>query len=148
MVVFAATSRDACATLDSSFSSQSLARSSAIRNQLGEVKKNDLSVTAFFNKVKSLADTLSSIGKPLRDEEFTSFILNGLDDDYDSLVENINGRDTPMPPRDLYARLLNTEQRLAARRSVGVYTEGPSANAALRGGARGAKQKAPPTSGN
>nr|XP_045083716.1 uncharacterized protein LOC123493752 [Aegilops tauschii subsp. strangulata] len=148
MVVFAATSRDAWATLDSSFSSQSLARSSAIRNQLGEVKKNDLSVTAFFNKVKSLADTLSSIGKPLRDEEFTSFILNGLDEDYDSLVENINGRDTPMPPRDLYARLLNTEQRLAARRSVGVYTEGPSANAALRGGARGAKQKAPPTSGN
>ncbi|XP_073368004.1 uncharacterized protein [Aegilops tauschii subsp. strangulata] len=148
MVVFAATSRDAWATLDSSFSSQSLARSSAIRNQLGEVKKNDLSVTAFFNKVKSLADTLSSIGKPLRDEEFTSFILNGLDEDYDSLVENINGRDTSMPPRDLYARLLNTEQRLAARRSVGVYTEGPSANAALRGGARGAKQKAPPTSGN
>ncbi|XP_073355674.1 uncharacterized protein [Aegilops tauschii subsp. strangulata] len=148
MVVFAATSRDAWATLDSSFSSQSLARSSAIRNQLGEVKKNDLSVTAFFNKVKSLADTLSSIGKPLRDEEFTSFILNGLDEDYDSLVENINGHDTPMPPRDLYARLLNTEQRLAARRSVGVYTEGPSVNAALRGGARGAKQKAPPTSGN
>ena len=148
MVVFAATSRDAWATLDSSFSPQSLTRSSAIRNQLGEVKKNDLSVTAFFNKVKSLADTLSSIGKPLRDEEFTSFILNGLDEDYDSLVENINGRDTPMPPRDLYARLLNTEQRLAARRSVGVYTQGPSANAALRGGARGAKQKAPPTSGN
>ena len=39
MVVFAATSRDAWATLDSSFSSQSLARSSAIRNQLVEVKK-------------------------------------------------------------------------------------------------------------
>ena len=53
-----------------------------------------------------------------------------------------------MPPRDLYARLLNTEQRLAARRSVGVYTEGPSVNAALRGGTRGAKLKAPPTSGN
>ncbi|XP_073355299.1 uncharacterized protein [Aegilops tauschii subsp. strangulata] len=148
MVVFAATSRDAWTTLDSSFSSQSLARSSAIRNQLGEVKKNDLSVTTFFNKVKSLADTLSSIGKSLRDEEFTSFILNGLDEDYDSLVENVNGRDTPMPPRDLYARLLNTEQRLAARRSVGVYTEGPSANVSLRGGARGAKQKPSTPSGN
>ncbi|XP_073368066.1 uncharacterized protein [Aegilops tauschii subsp. strangulata] len=148
MVVFATTSRDAWATLDSSFSSQPLARSSAIRNQLGEVKKHDLSVTAYFNKVKSLADTLSSIGKPLRDEEFTSFILNGLDEDYDSLVENINGRDTPMPPPDLYARLLNTEQRLAARRSIDVYTEGPSAIAALRGGARGAKQKAPSSAEN
>lgn len=145
MVVFAATSRDAWATLDSSFSSQSLARSSAIRNQLGEIKKHDLSATAFFNKVKNLADTLSSIGKPLSDEEFTSFILNGLDEDYDSLVENINGRDTPMPPRDLYARLLNTEQRLSARRSVGAYTDGSSANAAHRGGPRGAKQPPPPS---
>ncbi|XP_073363245.1 uncharacterized protein [Aegilops tauschii subsp. strangulata] len=111
----------------------------SVPGMLGEVKKNDLSVTAFFNKFKNLADTLSSIRQPLRDEEFTSFILNGLDEDYDSLVENFNGRDMPMPPRDLYVRLLNTEQQLAARRSVGVYTEGPSANAALRGAARGAK---------
>jgi hypothetical protein len=53
----------------------------AIRSQLGEIKKRDLTITAFFNKVKSLAVTLASILQPLRDLEFTSYILNGLDND-------------------------------------------------------------------
>jgi hypothetical protein len=59
----------------------------ALHTQLGETKKNDLTVRHFFNKVKNLADTLASIGQPLRDAEFTSHILNGLDNYYDSQVE-------------------------------------------------------------
>jgi hypothetical protein len=46
---------------------------------VGAKTKHDLTITAFFNKAKGLADTLASIGKPLRDDEFTSYILNGLD---------------------------------------------------------------------
>lgn len=66
----------------------------------------------YFNKIKTLADTLTAIGQPLRDTEFTDFVLRGLNHDYDNLVETVRGRDTPMPPRDLYARLLSTEQRV------------------------------------
>ncbi|KAK1695648.1 hypothetical protein QYE76_012345 [Lolium multiflorum] len=141
MVVFATSSRDAWGTLDSSFSSQSMARSMAIRTKLGEIKKLDSSISTYYNKVKEMADILSSIGQPLRDEEFTSFILNGLDEDYEALVENINGRDTPPPPRELYARLLNTEQR-----RLKMHPDGPSdvvANAAYRGGGRDPQQPRP-----
>nr|XP_045084498.1 predicted GPI-anchored protein 58 [Aegilops tauschii subsp. strangulata] len=46
-----------------------------------------------------MADTLASIGKALGPEEFTSYVLNGPGDDYENLVENINGRDTPIQPR-------------------------------------------------
>jgi hypothetical protein len=104
----------------------------AIHTKLGEIKKLDSSVTTYFNRVKEMADTLSSIGQPLRDEEFTSFILNGHDVEYEALVENINGRDTPVPPRELYARLLNTEQRRLKLRPEGLSYS--SANAASRGG--------------
>ena len=52
-----------------------------------------------------MADTLASIGKALGPEEFTSYVLNKLSDDYDNLVENINGRDTPIQPRELLIRL-------------------------------------------
>jgi hypothetical protein len=97
MVIFAKTSREAWSTLESSFSSQSLARSMAIHTKLGEIKKLDSSVTTNFNKVKEMADVLSSIGQPLRAEEFQSFILNGLDEENEALVENINGRDPPLP---------------------------------------------------
>ena len=72
------------------------------------MKLNDLTVSDNFYKVTCMADTLASIGKALGSEEFTSYVLNGLSDDCDNLVENINGRDTPIQPRELYARLLAT----------------------------------------
>ncbi|KAK1670312.1 hypothetical protein QYE76_058471 [Lolium multiflorum] len=131
LVLFATTSREAWAALDTCYSTQSLSRSMAIRTQLGELKKNDLSVTLYFNKISALADTLASIGQPLRPEEFISYVLNGLDDDYDSLVENITGRPIPIQPRELYARMLATEQRIVGRRSSPAYA---AANAATRGG--------------
>ncbi|KAK1660706.1 hypothetical protein QYE76_048865 [Lolium multiflorum] len=144
MVLFAATSHQAWSTLDASFSSQSMVRSMAIRNKLGDLKKLDKSVTAYYNEAKELADILSSIGQPLRDSEFIGYILKGLGEDYDSLVENIEGRDStnPISAHDLYARLLNTEQRLGARRPDGPSFEA-SANVAYSGG-RTQQQPRPP----
>ncbi|XP_073358374.1 uncharacterized protein [Aegilops tauschii subsp. strangulata] len=130
LVIFAATSREAWAALHTSFASQSQARAHSIRTELGETKLGDLSITGYFNKMRGLADTLASISQSLQDEEFTTFVLNGLDDDYDNPVENVHGRDDPLPPRELYARLLGREQRIKARRvSLGFA----SANAATRG---------------
>ncbi|XP_071676883.1 uncharacterized protein [Lolium perenne] len=135
MVLFAATSHQAWITLDASFSSQSMARSMAIRNKLGDLKKLDKSVTAYYNEAKELADILSSIGQPLRDSEFIGYILKGLGEDYDSLVENVEGRDStnPISAHDMYAHLLNTEQCLGARRPDGPSFDAP-VNAAYRGG--------------
>jgi hypothetical protein len=96
LVLFANTARDAWAILTTSFNSQTTARSMQIHNKLGQMRKRDLSVHAFFNQVKSAADTLASIGQPLRDNEFAGFILNGLDQEYDGLVEAIEGRETPV----------------------------------------------------
>ena len=82
LVIFAATSQDAWTSLHTSFASQSQARAHAIRTALGEVKLHDLTVTDYFNKVRGMADTLASIGKELGPEEFTSYVLNGLGEDY------------------------------------------------------------------
>ncbi|KAK1625818.1 hypothetical protein QYE76_000133 [Lolium multiflorum] len=109
---------------------------------LGAIQSSLTPSVAGMNKVKEMADILSSIGQPLRDEEFTSFVLNGLDEDYEALVENINGRDTPLPPRELYARLLNTEQRRLKMRPDGSSADAV-ANAAYRGGGRGQQQPRP-----
>jgi hypothetical protein len=114
MVLFATTSHDAWEVLESSFSAQSSSsQSMALRTQLNDIHKEHHSITVYFNKIKRLADTLASIGEPLRDTEFTSYILEGLDADYDSLVEVIKERTIPIKPHELYQRLLSTEQRLA-----------------------------------
>lgn len=52
-----------------------------------------------FNKIKSLVETLTSIGQLLRHEELVSHLLNGLDEEYDSLVESIISRDTQFPSK-------------------------------------------------
>ena len=140
MIVFAKTSHEAWITLERSFSAQTQARSGALRRQLGECQKLNQSATEYYNHVKSLADTLASIGQPITDAEFTSYLLNGLDEEYDSLVEIVNERETPMLPHALYSRLLLTEQRVEARRSHVAVAES-SAHAAYKGG------RTPPSSG-
>jgi hypothetical protein len=102
LVVFAATSLDVWATMADSFSAHSSARASSLRQQLQDCKKLDSSAHVYFNKIKTLADTLSAIGQPLRDSEFTNFVLWGLDQDYDNLVEAVRGREMPTSQRDLY----------------------------------------------
>jgi hypothetical protein len=62
MLVFAKTSHEAWTILELSFASQSQARCGALRRELGECENLDSMTTVFYNKVKSLADTLASIG--------------------------------------------------------------------------------------
>jgi hypothetical protein len=123
LVLFANSAQDIWSTLEHNFSQQSTARSMALRRQLSECQKLDSSAHDYYNKVKMLSDTLTSIGQPLRDSEFMEYVLAGLDSDYDNLVETVNNRDNPMPSRDLYSRLMYTEQRVEARRTAPVIVD-------------------------
>ena len=131
MIMFARTSAEAWSTLERSFASQSSARSSHIRSELQALKKNDSSAAVYYNKIKALSDTLTSIGQPLRPEEFKFFVVDGLDEEYDSLAQIVLDRDLPMPAHDLYSRLLATEHRVEGRRAAGNIH---SANVAKTGG--------------
>ena len=143
MVMFDTTLQEAWSTLLSSFASQFNAHAMQIRSQLATVKKLDSSAATYFNTVKSLSDTLTSIGKPLRPEEFTSYVLDGLDEEYDALIEMVLGHDDPMSVRDLYARLLSTEQGIESRRAAEFNSTSHSANAAAPPGARAPRSGAP-----
>lgn len=133
MVLFAATAQEAWETLSGAFASTSIARSSGIRQQMADLKKRDMTITVYFHRMKSLADSLTSIGMPLRDEEFISYVLAGLDSEYDALYEVVSARTTAMPIRDLFAQLLSTEHRIASRRGEsGLHY--PAAHTASYGG--------------
>jgi hypothetical protein len=106
-----------------------------IHGALGKVKKLDSTTTDYFNKVKSMADILSSIGQPLHPEEFNSYLLAGLNSEYDALADLISSRplNDPMPIRDVFAQLQNTEHRIESRSADMVadthmahYTSKPS----------------------
>jgi hypothetical protein len=103
MVMFAGTSREAWETLASTFAATSFAHSSGLRQQMAELKKCDMTVNVYFHKMKALADELTSMGQPLRDDELISYILAGLPKEFDALYEVVNNCTTPMQVQDLYS---------------------------------------------
>ena len=62
MIVFATTSHDAWTMIERSFASQLTARSMQIHDQMCDLEKLDQPVSVYYNKLKSLSDTLTSIG--------------------------------------------------------------------------------------
>jgi hypothetical protein len=109
MVMFAGTSREVWETLAGMFTATSFARSSGLCQQMVELKKRDMKVNVYFHNMKALADELTSIGQPLRDDELISYILAGLPKEFDALYEVVNNRTTSMQVRDLYSQFEATE---------------------------------------
>jgi len=70
------------------------------------------SIAAYFSKMHALGDELAAAGKPLEDEELVSFIIAGLDADYNPLVSSIMTRTEPMSLSDLYAQIMCYDMRL------------------------------------
>lgn len=92
-------------------SSHSRARSLNTRLALATTQKGDLSVSDYISKMKVLADEMTSAGKPLDDEELMSYILAGLDDDWEPVVSSLIGRPDVVSFHELYSQLLSFESR-------------------------------------
>jgi arginine/lysine/ornithine decarboxylase len=82
---------------------------------MAELKKRDMTVNVYFHKMKALADELTSIGQPLRDDDLISYILASLPKEFDALYEVVNNRTMPMQVHDLYSELQATEHHHNSR---------------------------------
>jgi hypothetical protein len=56
------------------------------------------------------ADDLAASGSPLRDDELVTYLLVGLDEEYNPVFTAMVARLDPISPSDLYAQLLSFEQ--------------------------------------
>lgn len=89
------------------FASQSRARGIQLRTQLVNTKKGGLSATAYFAKMKGLADEMAAAGKRLDEDDLVSHILGGLDSDYSPYVAALSARtDQTIGLSELYAPTL------------------------------------------
>jgi hypothetical protein len=93
--------------ISKSFTSQSRPRVLYLRNQLVATRKDDLSVAAYFSTMRGYANEMAAAGKPLDDNDVVSYILNGLDADYNSLIEHVNGMTDSISPETLYSHMLD-----------------------------------------
>jgi hypothetical protein len=96
----------------------------------------------YFSTMPSYVDEMVDAGKPLDDDDIMSYILNGLDADYNSLIEHVNGMPKSISPENLYVRLLDTEARLASQKAqIQKDQYHMLANATAHSGSNGNKQQ-------
>jgi hypothetical protein len=132
--LFLKTSYEVWNKLDSLYCAQSRASAMQIRMQLATIKKQDLSATDYYNRVKHLADTLAVIGAPLHDDEIVAYLLTGLPEEYDPLVTSVTARADPMSLGEVYTNLLSFEMRLIQRHRAPTAGHVLVANYSSRGG--------------
>jgi hypothetical protein len=115
--------------IENSFGSQTRAWAVNVHMALATTQKGNMSVTEYVNKMCGLHDEMASARKPLDDEEMVSYILAGLDIEFNSIVSAVLARVEPISVTELYAQLLSFE-------SCQILLQGannPSVNAAMHG---------------
>jgi hypothetical protein len=60
-----------------------------LRITLPNTKKRDMTIDAFFDKMKGLGDELSATGQPVMDAQMMSYVATGHEGAYDSIVSSI-----------------------------------------------------------
>jgi uncharacterized membrane protein YgcG len=126
--------------LETSFASQSRARVINTRMTLATTQKGSSSAAEYVSKMNTLADEMASSGKKLDDEERISYILVGLDYEYNSLVSSIAAWVEPVTLGDMYSQLLVFETRLEIQNGAQTHAAGlpvPPPHASVNSASRG-----------
>ena len=104
------------------FSSQSKARVVHLRTKLNQTRKENKTGAVYFGQIKSLADEMAIAGKPLDTEDIVSYVLAGLDDEYNGFVAAITAlikAQQSISLGDLYSQFLSYEARLESQNQIG-----------------------------
>lgn len=131
-VAACSTAAEVWSSLAQMYSSLTSARKVNTRIALATTKKGAMTIAEYYTKMRGYADEMAASGKPLDDEEFVSFLLKGLEEDFNPVVTAVIARYDPISPGELYTQLLSYECRmnLQVAPSPPAYS---SANSAGRG---------------
>jgi hypothetical protein len=128
------------AAISQSFASQSRSHILHLHNQLVAMCKGDMSIASYFSTMRGYVDEMMTTGKLIDDDDVISYILNGLDADYNSLIEQVNGMTEMISPETLYSWLLDTEARVVSQKMQREQYH-MVANVAARGGGGGGRNR-------
>ncbi|CAL9226006.1 unnamed protein product [Arabidopsis halleri] len=82
--------------------------------QLKHQTKGEKTIDDYMQGLTTRFDQLALLGKPLEHEEQIEFIFQGLPEEYKSVVDQVEGRDTPPSITEVHEKLINKEAKLLA----------------------------------
>lgn len=118
-------SSEAWLTLASTYANPSRGHIKKLQNCLRHSSKSSVqTITEYMQQIKTIADELALLGKPVDIEDITDIILNGLDQtDYKPVITGVQARDTPISFSELHEKLINQELTVSRHeKSNNLYT--------------------------
>ncbi|KAK1645128.1 hypothetical protein QYE76_062933 [Lolium multiflorum] len=110
------------------FSAQSRASVRHLRRQIQALR---MTASEYMHKVKAMADAMTAVGSPLRDDEIIDYMLTGLGSPFNPIVASLNVITTPVTTASFYSMVLNFEAlQLSQQAENEEWTS--SANATMR----------------
>ncbi|XP_010489872.1 PREDICTED: uncharacterized protein LOC104767558 [Camelina sativa] len=123
------TTAEIWATLASTYAKPSRGHIRQIKLQLKNWKKDTKTIDAYLQGLTTRFDELALLGKSLDHEDQVELILEGLPDEHKTIIDQVEGRDTPPTLTELHEKLINHESKLLATQPL--LSTPISANVAL-----------------
>ena len=108
----AATAADIWTTLTTTYAKPSRGHVKQLRQQLDNWKKGSKPIDEYFQGLTTRFDQLALLGKAMDHEDQIERILDGLPEEYKTVSDQIEGRDTPPSLSEIHEKLLNHEAKL------------------------------------
>jgi hypothetical protein len=120
------------AAIEEMYVSQNRARVVNTRLALTTANKGSQTISEYIGKMRTLEDEMAVAGKPIQDDELLTYIVTGLDMEYNLVVTSLLSRKDAVTISEAYSQLLAFETRME---NLGNGNQsGSSANTANRGG--------------
>jgi len=86
-------------------------RSRQLRSELRTITKGARSITEFIARVRTLSESLMSIGDPVSHRDLIELVLEALPEEYNAIVANVNSQADLISLDELESQLLTQESR-------------------------------------
>lgn len=105
-------------TLQSTYAKPSRAHFKQLKQQLKYWKKESKTIDEYVQGLITRFEKIVLLGKPLDHEDQIEYVIEGLPEEYKSVVDQIESRDTPPTITKVHERLLNHEVKLQTQVTV------------------------------